>query len=277
MKVNMSARLYHTIVLTNRKIEANILAITNDGDTPVEFQPESSSNKSEKSFIGIDFEILYGNNGTDLVSKDDIKKISIVSRTKDVDVIKITNRISEDSGKIIWRIYPLKNVVIEPQEPIIIKLYSVKTNNSAGTVKIPMCICSDDDRKLFYVYLKKNDPPKITKFSAEAVRQTINGFISLEAAENEENEYFILQPYMGPDAPSPSPSPHPPAGGNEFLVKWECENSFSCELSYGNSNIKISSSGEKYFDIDKNIKTIKLTAYGENKVGFDEKVIILQN
>lgn len=279
MKAIISARLYHPVVLTNREIETNILAITNGGDTPIEFQSKSSLNKSEKSFIGIDFEIPYGNDGTDLVSKDDIEKISIVSETKDIDVINIVNKSSGDSGKAVWRIYPLKNVVIEPQEPIIIKLHSVKTNSSAGTVKIPMCIFSDNNRELFYVDLKKNDPPKITKFSAEAVGRTINGFISPEAAANEENEYFILQPYMGPDAPVPAPSPPPPtppADKNSFLAEWECENSFSCELSYGDSSEIISTSGTKHLKIGENIKTVKLTAFGENKVGSDEKTVILQ-
>lgn len=269
MRVKISARFYSPIVLTNQEIQTNILSITNDGDTPIEFQPPNSYGGNKKTFTGIKLEIPYGNGGSDLMSKNDVDQISILSKTKGMDVSKIKDVALNNSGKVAWRIYPLENVVIDPNEPIIIKVHSVKTNSSAGTVKILLCICNDNDNELFDTDIEKIDPPEIIMFSAEAVSEMVKGFIPLEMVANEENECFINQPYIGPDVPPSSP--------NLFRVKWKCINSFSCELSYGNAIDQISFSGEKTLGIDNNIKTIRLAAYGKNRVGSAEKEIALRN
>lgn len=277
MKENMSARFYSPIVLTNKEIKTNSLSITNEGDTSIVFQPKNyCPDGNKKTFIGIDLEIPYGNSGSDLMSKNDVDKISILSETNDIDVIKIKGITSKNCGKVVWRIYPLENVVIDSNEAIKINVHSVKTNSSEGTVKISLCIYNDKDKEIFDTYIEKKNPPEIIEFSAKDVSQMIKGFISLETVANEENECIIIrQPYMGPDAPS-----HPPgssARGNEFRVKWKCINSVSCKLSYGESIDTISCFGEKTLDIGENIKTIKLTAYGKEGVGSAEKEIALRN
>lgn len=257
LELEISAKLSRLKVNTGEKSN-NTLNITNVGNTPVKFMP--SNCKSEAGvFHGIKLAIPYGDGSYDLTSEKDITKVVITSNTKNIEVRMVKNYIPEKPGEVVWDIYPVKEVIFEPNDSIVIKLNSVKINNSPGKAKISMCIYNDDYSHPFFTELEKLSSAKNVDFSVMLSPISVNEFISLEMLENDMNKCFMQKAYDAP--PDPPVPPYPPVHKKKFLVKWDCKNSSFCQLSYGKESEKVDSSGEKSIDIDNNIKTITVTAH----------------